>query len=435
MATVTAFIRSSSPDRDKPTFIRFRLTDGRDVQIFYKSSLSIAPKFWSNETQSIKARVSYNEKERLALNTAVAKIKEKIEKWYISLPDKSTASTASLRTHLACEVVESVKPSDFTQLFRRFMEDRRLSVSRKKHMCVTMREIQRFERYRTFIDATPYIFDVRKVTPNDIRQFDKFLQDEHRIYAAYPELYEGHKKPEPRGRNTILLKLTFLRTFFRWLREEGISEQNPFRGIKMDDEVYGTPVYLTKEELRHLAEYPFEDKAMGVQRDIFIFQSCVGCRYSDLVKFTGKSVVNGCVEYIARKTREDRPVTVRVPLNKTANELLERYRPEKPNAPLFPFYENQSFNRIIKRICQEAGLDRWVQVLDTLTREPTQKRLYEVVTSHTARKNFIGNIFSVVREQSLVSSLTGHKPGSKAFARYRTIDDHMKRDMVAILDE
>ena len=153
------------------------------------------------------------------------------------------------------------------------------------------------------------------------------------------------------------------------------------------------------------------------------------------MKFTGKSVVNGCVEYIARKTREDRPVTVRVPLNKTANELLERYRPEKPNAPLFPFYENQSFNRIIKRICQEAGLDRWVQVLDTLTREPTQKRLYEVVTSHTARKNFIGNIFSVVREQSLVSSLTGHKPGSKAFARYRTIDDHMKRDMVAILDE
>ncbi len=30
----------------------------------------------------------------------------------------------------------------------------------------------------------------------------------------------------------------------------------------------------------------------------------------------------------------------------------------------------------------------------------------------------------------MVSALSGHKEGSKAFARYRTIDDEMKKEMI-----
>ena len=55
--------------------------------------------------------------------------------------------------------------------------------------------------------------------------------------------------------------------------------------------------------------------------------------------------------------------------------------------------------------------------------------MYEVVTTHTARKTFIGNMYKKVKDPDLVSSVSGHKEGSKAFRRYREIDEEMKQKL------
>ena len=41
---------------------------------------------------------------------------------------------------------------------------------------------------------------------------------------------------------------------------------------------------------------------------------------------TYSNIVDGAIEYIQHKTKEDRPVTVCVPLNDTALALIEKYR-------------------------------------------------------------------------------------------------------------
>ena len=51
-----------------------------------------------------------------------------------------------------------------------------------------------------------------------------------------------------------------------------------------------------------------------------------------------------------------------------------------------------------------------------------------------ARRTFIGNIYKLVKDPNLVSALTGHAEGSRAFNRYRDIDIDMKRDLVKILE-
>lgn len=51
-----------------------------------------------------------------------------------------------------------------------------------------------------------------------------------------------------------------------------------------------------------------------------------------------------------------------------------------------------------------------------------------------ARRTFIGNIYKLVKDPNLVSVLTGHVEGSRAFNRYRDIDIDMKRDLVKILE-
>ena len=55
MATVTAFIRVSTKKKDKVN-VRFRLRDGRAVQLLYVSDLTVNPEHWNPKKEEIKAK-------------------------------------------------------------------------------------------------------------------------------------------------------------------------------------------------------------------------------------------------------------------------------------------------------------------------------------------------------------------------------------------
>ena len=118
-------------------------------------------------------------------------------------------------------------------------------------------------------------------------------------------------------------------------------------------------------------------------------------------------------------------------LNK-AKEILERHKEYK--GKLLPFISEQKYNDAIKNIFKLAGVDRIVTILDPLTHNEVKRPIYEVASSHLARRTFIGNIYKKVKDPNLVSALSGHKEGSKAFRRYRDIDEEMKKDLVKLLD-
>lgn len=150
-------------------------------------------------------------------------------------------------------------------------------------------------------------------------------------------------------------------------------------------------------------------------------------------KLTMKNLVNVALEYIQGKTHNHNPRTVRVPLNDIAKTILERYK-DYNGETLLPFLSEQKYNQAIKEAFRLAGLNRIVTVLNPLTCKPEQKYLYEVATTHTTRKTFIGNMYKKVKDPDLVSSVSGHKEGSKAFRRYREIDEEMKQEFVHLLD-
>lgn len=49
-------------------------------------------------------------------------------------------------------------------------------------------------------------------------------------------------------------------------------------------------------------------------------------------------------------------------------------------------------------------------------------------------KTFIGNLYKQVKDPNLIASMSGHSEGSRAFVRYRKIDDDMKKELVNLLD-
>ena len=116
-----------------------------------------------------------------------------------------------------------------------------------------------------------------------------------------------------------------------------------------------------------------------------------------------------------------------------AKEIVDRYAGQ-PGDKLLPFQSAEKYNRNIKIIFEKAGITYLVTTLNTPTRKEEKVPINTIACSHMARRTFIGNIYKLVQDPNLISALTGHVEGSRAFSRYRTIDMDMKKDLVKILE-
>lgn len=65
------------------------------------------------------------------------------------------------------------------------------------------------------------------------------------------------------------------------------------------------------------------------------------------MRLTRADIINGALEYIPSKTIEENQDTVVVPLNKTAQQILEKYK-DYAGSKLFPFISPQKYNETIK---------------------------------------------------------------------------------------
>lgn len=213
-----------------------------------------------------------------------------------------------------------------------------------------------------------------------------------------------------------------------------VNGSRAFATFEMPKVLDSPPFYLTLEERDkvYYADLSNETPSTQVYRDIFMFHCLIGCRVGDLEKMTRANIVDGAVEYIAEKTKNHKPRTIRVPLNDKAKAILAKYADLE--TMLLPKINQNIYNRQIKKILKQLGIDRMVTVIDNKTREPIQKPICDIATSHTARKTFIGNLYKKVKDPNLVASLSGHTDGSRAFARYREIDNEMKRELVKLID-
>ena len=95
---------------------------------------------------------------------------------------------------------------------------------------------------------------------------------------------------------------------------------------------------------------------------------------------------------------------------------------------------NSSFIKLIMKILKHAGINRVVTRLNPTTGEPEHCVISYILSSHSAIRSFSGNIYDKVQDPNLICPLTGHKEGSKAFNRYRKIDEDTNRKTVSLLE-
>lgn len=312
--------------------------------------------------------------------------------------------------------------------------------------------IRTISRYEGFIRATDkekadYVFDVNKLTRYDLQDFRDYLKNEKMLSRRYKTLFErllteypigikaGHKELEVRGENYIINQLKKLKAFFNWLYENDLISNRPFDGFKIGTQKYGTPYYITIGERNIIADTPMPTKHLETQRDIFVFHCFVGCRVSDLVKLTEANITNGILEYTPHKTKDEgeQVVTARVPLHPKAVELIEKYKGVDAKGRLFPFISPQKYNDAIKEVFTVAGVTRNVEIRNAKTGEMEIRPINEIASSHLARRTFVGNAYRKVSDPNIIGKMSGHVEGSKAFSRYRNIEDETLKNVIDLI--
>lgn len=338
---------------------------------------------------------------------------------------------------------EEKTSQSFFEIFEEFLLKRKLSEVRIKRYKVLHRALQRYELFVSMTEDNNFKLTLNGISTELIESFDSFLRNEHLLYEEYKSIYNlfpievgGSRKiriPKPRGTNTINTLFKAFRAFLNWCIDNEKMTNKPLKNYESKPDLYGTPYYITIEERNQLHKTNLSrHPQLAIQRDIFVFQCLIGCRVSDLYKMTSLNIIDGAIGYIPAKTKEGRPITVRVPLNEIAKDILGRYK--DCNDKLLPFISEQKYNVAIKKMFIASGLTRPVTIINSLTRESEVRPLNEIASSHLARRSFVGNLYKQVKDPNLVGALSGHKEGSKAFARYRDIDEDMKKDLVKLLE-
>ena len=201
--------------------------------------------------------------------------------------------------------------------------------------CIDLNCIKGKWAYKRKVGTKGFKLSFSGLTPEVLRQIEDFLLDEKSIFQKYPDIYDQYPystrlsaktpvrkqppvididgyevpkgMPKQRGQNTVSDLMTRFRAFILWAVDNGYTANNPFKNFTISEIVYGTPIYISNEERKQLLETDLSaDREIETQRDIFVFQCLVGCRVGDYFKMTYSNIVDGAIEYIQHKTKEDR---------------------------------------------------------------------------------------------------------------------------------
>ena len=303
------------------------------------------------------------------------------------------------------EITRTPDKFNFFKMYEQYVRDVPLSPGRKIHLTTTLNKIKAFDQNTTF----------NSLNVQYLTDFQNYLIDTCKI-----------------SKNTIISELKRLRAFYGYANKHEWTTNYPFKSFTIEAESYGDPVFITVEERDILYNAVPSTQKLERVRDLFVFQCFIGCRVGDLTKLKRSNIVDGCVEYIAGKTKDEKPRIARIPLTDKAKTILSRY--DLLNGDLLPFISDCRYNEYLKELFKEVGIKRIVSILDPLTRQSVQKRICDIASSHMARRVFVGSLHHKGVKNEIIASMSGHVENSKAFSRYYSIDKNDQEQAMKLIE-
>lgn len=172
--------------------------------------------------------------------------------------------------------------------------------------------------------------------------------------------------------NTACTYLAILKAFLsRYKDEDIIPCTDPVKQLKAK-RVPSEQVVLSAEEIRRIENYkPRSENEKNVKAQFLCEYYCLA-RSSDIQQLTPENIQGDFITYVSQKTH----VATTVPLHRN---FIKYFRQRGKTL------ERASYNRIIKRICQNCGIDEPVKLF--YHGKVQVRKKYELIGSHTARRS------------------------------------------------
>lgn len=438
MERITLYCRTTSARGT--TNLRFRVTNGRAVTMYYSTGRKIPNEQLAAFTPegTIRPRVTvYNPKLKAEIEEYFAAINAAYNHMKIKGMDmRSEVLQAEVDKILNPESTEAILHPNgdetFVQRFRRYVEeafrDGIIGEHRHMHYDAMVRRMERFLHIKGHSQLMPAQFDVKMLM--DYRQF---VSDEYLYVSQYPKLYQkdGRKRyPTKRiSNNSVIHEMKGLRAFLNELENTDEIFKSPFRKISRErfkammraknDE----PFFLRKAELKMIIETEVPQE-LQMAKDIFVLNCCIGARISDFFSFTMDKVSVSpegipFIHYIPHKTMKEMEtmVEIKTPLVRIAYDIVMKtkldFNQQNTN------YTIAVYNRELRKLLKFCGLDRPVSKFNETKGENEYFPLYELASSRLARKTHV-DIMNKVQINAYVAGL--HAEGSDAVFRYTNLE-------------
>lgn len=236
-----------------------------------------------------------------------------------------------------------------------------------------------------------------------------------KVYT-YNLLAEYFGKKEPTFDD---INYTFCEDFIEWMSERGLCantrgshvkfvkaamneayknklhKNEDFRSFRKETEQVDA-IYLTNEEVTKVAQLPLCG-THALVRDIFIVGCHTGMRFSDYSRLSVNDVSDGVIHFITQKCK----TPVDIPAHPRVLDILNKY------GGSIPKISGQKFNAYIKDVCKEAGINESIVVRKSGKHVRCEK--WELVSSHTARRTGLTNMYKAGIPIYRCMMISGHK--------------------------
>jgi integrase len=412
MANIKFLVKSNK----YPAALYVRFYQGRGVDITANTGHLINPKYWSKKLQRITNSAGSNLDQ--VLNPKLVELKEFILAEY----NEHFADGGSFDKNWLDKVIAKVnnrpknKLSDpnvyFVPFVEQYIEESKTRVNPSTNRVISHRTIQKYE-----------------TTLKRLREFEAHHKTSLKLWDIDLEFHKAFLsflKLEGNYGGTMTEKyLDQIKSFCREAKTRGLKINPEFenrrftaqRDIPID-------VYLNEREIELIFNHDFSNNPrLNNTRQLMIIGLWTGLRISDLRDIHKYVFTEDEIQIVDSKKTG---VHITLPIHQQIKAVLEENNGELPK-----IISDQKFNKYIKEVCKEVGIDQEVmgKKMDSETKRKKKGYYpkYELISSHTFRRSFATNLYGELANQTIMA-MTGHKSESQ-FIKYvkTTHDEHVQK--------
>jgi len=258
---------------------------------------------------------------------------------------------------------------------------------------------------------------------SDLNQLQKFLNTQEmpgavrvkKVDRLTLRRYMAYLQQIGNGKRSLARKLSTLRSFFRFLRREGVLESNPARQVWTPRQDKKLPSFLAPEEIKALLSAPNCSTFMGL-RDRAILETLysTGIRVGALVDINQRDVdLIGEIVKVREKGKKERLSPLGSFAIRALREYMEKLPLKEMSAPLF-------INRGKERLTAES-------VRKLLTKYIKQASIMKKITPHAIRHSFATHLLDAGADLRAVQELLGHENLSTTQIYTHLSREHLKK--------